>query len=320
MENVIKNLLETIISHGDRGAVVPFFRINDLKNNMSELKNSENKIIWIDRMVKHITNAENKFIPSDIDFIPRSLISVIMPSPKVKLRFNYYGKLLYCVVPPHYTNWYSNNDRVLTYIRDYLKSYNLSVEKIITIPQKMLAVHCGLGLYGRNNICYNNEFGSYMQIMTYISDLHCENQLWYPLKRMDICSNCNNCIISCPTGAIENNQKLVNTNKCITFFDEIPWSLEPFPNWINNNAFNSIIGCETCQVNCPANEINKNNVIIGVEFTDNETIEILNNNLNKPYSAALNNKLENTGIAPEYTKVIPRNLNALIKKICNEDI
>ena len=33
---------------------------------------------------------------------------------------------------------------------------------------KLLAVHCGLARYGRNNISYSNEFGSHMRLLAYV--------------------------------------------------------------------------------------------------------------------------------------------------------
>ena len=311
---MIRGLLDEIVSHGDRGAVVPFSRIDDIKSDMVALKNREFHTDWLNRMVKHTTDDANKFIPSDIDFEPCSLISIVMPSPKVLLQFNYCGKSLHCVVPPHYTNWYAKNDQTLKYIGEYLTPFGFSVVKALTFPQKMLAVHCGLGLYGRNNICYHNEFGSYMQIMTYISDLPCEDTNWYPLGRMESCEKCYACVTSCPTKAIDRNRPLVDSDRCITYYDEIAGK---FPDWLDIGAHNCIVGCTKCQDCCPANLQNKDNVKIGVAFTEDETTEILNNKGDIPYTDSLTAKLEATGIPPEYTKpdILPRNLAVLIRNI-----
>jgi len=311
---LIKRLLDEIVAHGDRGAVVPFSRIDDIKNDMTDLKNGDFHTDWLNRMSKHITDDSNKFIPSDISFEPRSLISVVMPSAKALLQFNYSGRLFHCAVPPHYTNWYTKNDQVLKYIGEYLHPLGFSVVKAVTLPQKLLAVHCGLGLYGRNNICYNNEFGSYMQIMTYISDLPCDDTMWYPLKRMESCENCQACVNSCPTKAIDMNRLLVDSDRCITYYDEIAGE---FPDWFDVDVHNCIVGCVKCQDCCPANFKNKDNAIIGVIFTENETTELLESKDNIPYSDSLAAKIEETGIPPEYTKqdILPRNLTALLRNL-----
>ena len=88
-----------------------------------------------------------------------------------------------------------------------------------------------------------------------------------------------------------------------------------FPEWIDINSHNSITGCTKCQDCCPANAHNKNKIKIGITFTEEETVEILNYKNNK----SLSNKIEMTGLPPECIKLLPRNLNAIIQKhIVNE--
>ena len=187
---MIRGLLDEIASHGDRGAAVPFSRVEDLKNDMIALKNGDYHTDWIGRMANHITDSANKFVPADIRFEPHSLISVIMPAQKAIFQFSYLGKPVACAVPPLQTNFYQNNDRVLRYLSDYLSPLRFSAAKAVSLPQKLLAVHCGLGLYGRNNIFYHPELGSHVSIMTYISDLPCDEPAWFPIKRMEICEDC----------------------------------------------------------------------------------------------------------------------------------
>ena len=311
---MINNLLKEIRTNGDRGAVVPFSRAEYLKKDMLELRNGDYRTDWIGRMVKHMTVDENKFIPGDLSFSPHSLIAIVMPSPKVILHFNYHGKIIPCVIPPHYTNWYQNNERALRYLDDYLTPLGFSVAMTMTITQKLLAVHCGLARYGRNNICYNEEFGSYMQIMTYVSDFPCEDASWFPLRRMDTCSECSACVDSCPTGAIDIDRRLINSDRCITYVDELP-NIE-FPEWLDNEAHNSLVGCTKCQDCCPGNAHNKNNIVIGVSFTEEETAELINNKGDAQYSDSLSEKIEASGIPPEYSQlgVLPRNLAMLLRK------
>jgi len=308
---MISDLLGIIESNGDRGAIVPFSRIEDLRNDLIELKNNKFHSNWLDRMINWVANDANNFIPSDIKFKHHSLISIIMPSPKVILKFEYNGKILDCILPPHYFNWELNNDRVLHYLSEYLRPFGYSITKIITLPQKMLAVHCGLALYGRNNICYNNELGSFMQIMTYISDFPCNEDNWFPLKRMELCDKCNICINSCPTNIIEKNRRLINSDRCLTLINE---SSEDFPEWIDKKFHNSIIGCIKCQEDCPGNIQNKDNVKKGMLFTEDETREFLTHKKGDTYSNSLEYKLKSIGTLQEFIEVMPRNLKALIKE------
>jgi len=306
---MLKGLLDEIISHGDRGAIVPFSRVDGLKQDMIELKNGGYHTTWLDRMTNYITVVTSKMIPSNLGFEPRSLILVVMPSPKVMLQFNYYGKPVHCTVPPIYTDEHINENRVLRYISDYLAPLGFSAPKTIMLPQKLLAVHCGLSRYGRNNICYNDEFGSYMQMTSYVSDLPCDQTTWFPIRRMEACDNCHACVTACPTGAIDSGRQLINSDRCITFFNELPGE---FPEWLDKDAHNSIVGCMKCQNCCPANAHNKNNIAMGVTFTEEETTEFLNHKIDEPYTGSLAAKIEATGILPEITHILPRNLALLL--------
>ena len=230
---MIRGLLDDITSHGDQGAVVPFSRVEDLKKDMIALKNGDFHTDWINRMANHITDDANKFVPAGIGFEPRSLISVVMPTQKAIFQFSYHGKTVECRVPPIQTNFYKNNDRVLHYLSDYLLPIGFSAAKAVTLPQKLLAVHCGLGLYGRNNICYNNEFGSYISIMTYISDLPCDEHAWFPIRRMEICEKCYECVTACPTKAIEITRSLIDSDRCVTYYNENPGE---FPDWLDKKV------------------------------------------------------------------------------------
>jgi len=311
---MVKGLLEEIANHGDRGAVAPFSRIEDLKRDMAALKNGGYHTDWLDRMANHIADDANKFIPADINFEPRSLISVAMPNHKALLQFSYRGKLFSFAVPPGQTDFYKNNDRVMQYIRSFLSPLGFSAAIAATLPLKLLAAHCGLGLYGRNNIFYNKDFGSYMTIMTYFSDLPCDDTAWFPIKRMEICENCFECVTACPTKAIGMDRLLIDSDRCVTYFNENPGE---FPDWLNSEAHSCIVGCMRCQDCCPANSMNKDNVDIRAVFPEEETSELLNNNGDLPYTDSLTAKIEATGLLPEFSKpeVLSRNLAALLQNM-----
>ena len=294
-----------MVSHGDRGAIVPISRYDDLKREMEALKTGEYHA-WSDLM------AEKMVLPNELGFKPRSLISVITPSPKVMLQFNYRGKPIQCVVPPIYSDEDSKDIKVLKYINEFLKPRGFMAAVANNLPKKLLAVHCGLGLYGRNNIFFNEEYGSYTRLLSYVSDVPCDEADWVPVRRMETCEQCLACVTACPTSAIDPAQRIINASVCLAAMNEFAGV---FPDWVDKAAHNSLIGCMKCQDCCPGNAHNKNNITKGVTFTAEETAELLSCKSDEPYSAMLAAKVEATGISSKFSHVLPRNLAALLQNI-----
>ena len=206
---MIKGLLNEIVAHGDRGAVVPISRYDDLKHEMEDLKKEDHHAFsdWM---------AGAMVITNEPGFEPHSLISVITPSPKVMLRFVYQGNLINCMVPPQYCDEGSKDNEVLQYINAYLEPLGHRAALFYDLPQKLLAVHCGLALYGRNNICFNEEFGSYIRILSYFSDVCCDEAAWFLVRRLETCEKCRMCVAACPTNAIDPSHRIINAPICLT--------------------------------------------------------------------------------------------------------
>jgi epoxyqueuosine reductase len=300
---MIKALLKEIAAHGDKGAVVPISHYDDLKREMEMLKSEDNHA-FSDGM------ASAMAIPKELGFEPRSLISVITPSPKIIYEFIRHGHPFRFIIPPQYADEGSKDDEVLQYINAFLEPLGHKAALIYNIPQKLLAVHCGLGRYGRNNICFNEEFGSYIRILSYISDVPCDEADWFPARRMEACDNCQACVSACPTNAIHPAQRVVNASICLTNLNEAPGE---FPGWLAKDAHNSLIGCMKCQDCCPANAHQKNNTVKGITFTEEETAELLSHKTGEPYSDLLAAKIEATGwISPGLSQILPRNLTVLL--------
>lgn len=299
---MIKALLDEIVSHDDKGAVVPISRFEDLRREMEELK-SEVHHVWSDWMAEVMSIGEP-------GFTPRSLIAVITPSPKVMLQFNDRGRVVHCVMPPYYTGECTVGVKVLQYINAFLTPLGFSAADTGRLPLKLLAVRCGLARYGRNNISYSAEFGSHMRLLAYVSDLPCGDAPWFETRRMEKCETCRACVEACPMGAMDLKQRVINASVCLTQKNENPGE---FPDWIPEDAHNSLIGCMKCQDCCPGNGPVKDRVIRGTSFTEEETAEILNHKGDKPYSAPLAAKLEEAGINPDFWPLLPRNLSVLLK-------
>lgn len=301
---MISGLLKEITSRGDSGAVVPVSRFDDLKAEMEELRSDAHHAFsdWM---------AGNMALPRELSFEPRSLISVITPSPKVRLQFYHRDTPVNCILPPYYTDECIIGTKVLQYINAYLTPLGFMAAEAGLLPEKLLAVHSGLTLYGRNNICFSERLGSHMRILAFVSDLPCEEETpWFPARRMDTCSSCTACAAACPTKAIDPAQGIINATVCLTAMNEVPGN---FPDWVPGNAHNSVVGCIKCQDACPCNAHVTDSITSGVAFTAEETAELLHHTGDTPLSTELHAKIDAAGINPDYIPLLNRNLGVLLR-------
>jgi epoxyqueuosine reductase len=272
---------------------------------MDDLRGRDFHTSWVDK----ITNSADGFLPSDLDFHPNSIITIAMPCPKVTLTFIFHGKEIPCVLPPGYAEMYQTDSEILAYLNDFLSAQGYKASTANGFPQKLLAVRCGLALYGRNNIAYHEEFGSFMSLSTFVSDLPCDEHTWLPARRMEPCENCRACIDACPTKAIAPERLIIDADICLTSLNE---GEGKFPDWLDKSAHNCIIGCMKCQECCPQNAKNNNYLREGIVFTEEETTEILSHTDGALFNGVLMEKINYLGLA-EYPHLLARNLQALLK-------
>jgi len=121
----------------------------------------------------------------------------------------------------------------------------------LAAPLKSIAGYLGLVRYGRNNIGYANNLGSYIQLCGYwvaVSLPQIEESSTVSLLRL--CENCSICASVCPTDAISEYRMLLRAERCLTFLNENPGE---WPGWVSPQAHNCLLGCFECQRACPAN-------------------------------------------------------------------
>jgi epoxyqueuosine reductase len=152
-------------------------------------------------------------------------------------------------------------------VDDYLnglfadKGYHLMNAR--TLPQKMLAVCSGLGKYGKNNLVYEEDWGSFIQLETYISDVPCEPEfVWRGVVNMERCESCGVCMRLCPGQAILKDRFLLDMERCHGWLDVMGRLPESAPH--------TIAPCCVCQKNCPKNSKWRENADT-IEFTGEET-------------------------------------------------
>lgn len=108
-----------------------------------------------------------------------------------------------------------------------------------------LARKAGIGYYGKNGSIINDEYGSFIFIGYILTDLDLEFSEVVEEK----CGDCDFCIRTCPTNALEGPYKL-NPKRCISYLTqtkgEIAYELR-------KRMGIMIYGCDTCQLVCPKN-------------------------------------------------------------------
>ncbi|MGQ9600635.1 MAG: 4Fe-4S double cluster binding domain-containing protein, partial [Anaerolineae bacterium] len=192
------------------------------------------------------------FNPPDSLPDARSLIVVAVPQPQMRVTFTWKGKQVPLIVPPTYLHWQETDKQVEDLLVEILGPQGYRVAQA-ALPKKLLAVHSGLGTYGRNNICYVDGMGSFHRLVALYSDFPCQEDDWQELRMMESCQKCSACLHHCPTGAITAERFLLQAERCLTFCNEKPGDV-PFPTWIDSSWINCLVGCLHCQRVCPQNK------------------------------------------------------------------
>lgn len=304
---MVEVISEIFTVRGEQYKILPVSCMPKLEKDVYDVEFGKNSSDFTKGIVKHCYDLQLPKLNFDI----ASIIVVASPSPIVRIFFHIGKKRIPVIMPPTYMEWVKKLSEIENALNKELNTWGYHVKAAEKLPQKLLAVRSGLCQYGRNNISYANELGSFIRLSTYFTDISGAETQWQELKQRASCRICKLCLNNCPTKAISEDRYLVDAEKCLTCLNEHA-GIE-FPNWIDASAHNSIVGCMKCQEICPKNKKVLGNIIEPVEFTKEETAYMLDD---KPLDGATDafiDKLKLLGIY-EYYDVIPRNLRVLINK------
>lgn len=316
MTSITNEFINKIESYGFKAGIISIKHIKEIQADIENTK----------KEYKDVNTSIGKYLNGfDYDSIKNfskaeSIIVIAVPQPMNRIYFTLGGKKRPVIMPPMYLlnssaeleERHKKISEVTSIIENILSDKNLKVEKI-NLPCKLIASRSGIAQYGKNNICYINNESSFYWMGVYISDLPCEEDSWQKSKVMDICTKCDLCSKNCPTGAITNDRFLVHASNCITLQNE---SEKDFPMWLNAKSHNSLIGCMRCQIVCPINRNQINEIEELCEFDENETKMILDKTRLSEFSNETYKKLELINFI-EYYDILARNLNVLIGKYIN---
>ena len=256
---------------------------------------------------KRFTLPENfldaKFIIILAHFTPLMVVDFLLNNKKYE-----------AMLPPECYHTAMTNDIWIKLIEEeIIKQSGYRIEAVEPIPLKLLAVRSGLGKYGRNNICYVDQMGSFLTLCAFFTDYEFAEDNWQELKMMDNCDSCRICMLECPCDCIREENFVIDAPKCISWYNERNGE---FPEWMDPAVHNALLGCMRCQMSCPENDR-------AMEFTgrfedipEEETINILNGTIGE---AALESISKIFGPFTEaeledFTPILKRNLSALIRR------
>ena len=197
-----------------------------------------------------------------------TVVVVAKPRPAHVVEFAAGGEVIEAVFPPTYVRYRPLFEEVAADLGANALP-GVRIERLMA-PLKPLAVRLGLVRYGRNNVTYAPGFGSFIQLLGYLTDAVLPlPEGWRPqeLALLPECETCGVCRAICPTGAIDEDRVLLHAEHCLTYANE---NAGPWPSWVPSTVHNCLVGCLVCQRACPANTempLERSGVIFGDEET-----------------------------------------------------
>jgi len=304
-QNLIIQFHKLLRSKNFNGEIVSAKHIPEIKNDIN--KHHQQKQIYPEFYEEYKSFFE--FEPK-VDFESvESLIVVAVPVPEFEVIFTFNNKKISLMIPPTYLYGRNVIDETQTLIESIFTpaGYNIAYAQL---PVKTLAVRSGLAKYGRNNITYIPEMGSFYRLCAYYSDFPIEKDNWYELEMMEKCETCKACRQVCPTNAISDDRFLLHVERCITYHNEQPNDIL-FPKWLDPKWHNCLVGCMLCQNICPIDKDFKNWIEKGPTFTEEETRILLNSPEIDSLTNELKEKLEKSELL-NYLELFPRNLQIFL--------
>ena len=306
-EDLIKEMQHRLEKAGFKSALVSIDHLTDLESTFDNLleKGLINKAFY-DEIVSRYNLYWNFKLPKEFPDA-RAIVITAAPQPKVNVRFNLSDKTYNAVIPPTYIH--DTDEESARLISKYIGEHGYKIHDAV-LPEKLLAVHSGLAKYGRNNVTYIDGMGSYYRTKVFFTDIPYDADDWQEWQALKLCGRCKACMSYCPTKAIREDRFLISGEKCLTFWNE---GRDDFPEWIDHDWHNALIGCMGCQDVCPVNREFKDWIEEGGEFSEEETRMILDGVAKDRLPSETHEKLKRLWMLHDY-ELLQRNLRFLMSK------
>jgi len=246
MNTPAENLLKKISDKGWAGRIVPARHLAELREAIREKYRQG----LLDKSMYENQLSSFSFSPESHPASVKSIIIVAVPAPQMRIFFRWNGKRIPVIIPPTYVHY----NRTTENVRDVLSAWLEHDGFLLTrphLPLKTLAVQSGLASYGKNNLCYVNKLGSFLQLVAACTNLPCDDDPWREPATLNRCKTCTACEKICPTRAIPADRFLLYAERCLTYHNE---AANDFPDWIHPSWHHCLIGCMRCQTACPENK------------------------------------------------------------------
>jgi len=177
---------------GYRGMVVPIEHVSQLKFEIEE-NVSQGKIDagLSERYLAGFEFDVTKHLPKAC-----SIIITAAPQPQRRVTFHLNGQAYPVIIPPTYYG--DTDDQIGSMLENILDSTEYQLYPA-ALPLKVLAVSTGMARYGRNNIAYVEEMGSFVRLKAFLSDMPADEADWLEPQVMNECDRCKACLNTCPT-------------------------------------------------------------------------------------------------------------------------
>lgn len=304
----MEDLLKSFISKYDfKAGVLPVKRLAGLKNDFKECLQKG----FIDNKVyKSYLNGFSFKVPDDLKEA-KSIIILGMARPQHRLNIDLGNRTIDAIIPPTYIDYRKIYRDVFKLLKKWFAADGYRLSRAL-LPLKLTAARSGLAEYGKNNIAYIGQWGSFHQLAGFYTDWKTIRDPWQEMKILDACKSCKLCTSICPTGAILEDRFNIDASRCLTFLNE---SKDDIPEWVKPGSHNSLVGCRRCQLVCPYNKKVKD-WIVDIGKLSQEDIALLEeSSKGKKKDPKLVNKLKSMGLY-EWLDGVPilRNLRLLADK------
>jgi len=300
-----------LVGNKIRDAIKPFgYKARSVSiSHLPELQETVGKLVHQGLVNQRLSEKWHFYLKTN-ENLPeaKTIIITALPQSITRLTFTFKGRDFHGEVTPGYfcAADEARAEEILNQVVG--KAGNRIVKARLAL--KTLAVRSGLAVYGKNNLAYVPEMGSFCRLIAFYSDAPCEEDNWLEPEVMKACEKCTLCRDTCPNGSITSERFLIHAENCLGFLQEIQ---PDFPYWVQYQPdwFHAFLGCMGCQSICPVNKPYLKKFKKGPSFSEEETVIILSRTPWEQLNTEIRRKLDDVrGIYP----LMAQNLAALIEK------